>query len=101
MEKVLVFRFISDRIPVLDVQYGQIVDGHFQSFDDVADNVFRDLPQLFRTCLVSDILGTQLLLRAKDCGTALYALYRLEGPLRVTRIDMYPSFIVFNLQFDE
>lgn len=99
MEKALVFRFLSDRLPVLDVQYGQIVDGQFQSFDDVADNVCKDLPSLFMCCLATDVLGTQLVLKVKDFGMALYTLYRLEESIGITKVDMYPSFIVFHLKF--
>ena len=101
MEKVLVFRFISDRLPVLDVQYGQIIDGHFQPFENMLKELDRDLHYVALTCVASDLLGTHLLLRAKDFGSFLYALYRLEEPMRVTGVETYPTFIVFHLNFDD
>ena len=99
MEKALAFRFISDRLPVLDVQYGQIVDGQFKPFDNMVDEISRDLPHVVVPCMYSDLLGTQILLKAKDFGTVLYALYRLEEPMRVTRVETFPSFLVFHLNF--
>lgn len=100
MEKVLAFRFISDRLPVLDVQYGQIVDGHFQPFENMLEELDRDLPHVALTCYASDVLGTQLLLRAKDFETILYALYSLEH-LPVSNVEVYPSFIVFHFQIND
>ena len=101
MKKALAFRFISDRLPVLDVQYGQIVDGHFQPFDDMVEELNRDLHYVASTCHISDILGTNLLLKAKDFGSVLYALFRLENPYCVRDVETYPSFIVFHLEFIE
>lgn len=100
MEKALAFRFISDRLPVLDVQYGQIVDDHFQPFDNMVDELNRDLPHVAKICLSSDILGTQLLLKAKDFGTALFALYSLEQ-MPVSHVETFPSFIVFHLKIED
>ncbi len=100
MKKALVFRFVSDRLPVLDVQYGQIVDGHFQPFQDMYDQLDRDLPHVVVFCVVSDVLGTQLLLKAKDFGSVLYALYGLDHS-HVSSVETFPSFFVFHLNFDE
>ncbi len=99
MEKALAFRFVSDRLPVFDVQYGQIVDGHFQPFEKMTEELSSDLPHVFLTCFVSDLLGTELLLKAQDFGTILYSLYRLEQ-LPVSRVETFPSFIVFHLNFE-
>lgn len=98
MKKALAFRFISDRLPVLDVQYGQIVDGHFEPFEDMFGELNRDLHLVALTCVVSDVLGTQMLLKAKDFGTVLYSLYCLDVPL-VSNVETFPSFIVFHLDF--
>lgn len=98
MEKVLAFRFLTDRLPVLDVQYGHIVDNCFQPFENMFDELERDLPHVALTCVVSDVLGTQILVKAKDFGTALYSLYRLEQPL-VSNVETFPSFFVFHLNF--
>ena len=100
MEKALAFRFLSDRLPVLDVQYGRIVDGHFQPFENMFDELDRDLPHVALTCVVSDVLGTQLLLKAKDFGTILYSLYCLDHS-PVSSVETFPSFIVFHLKFLE
>lgn len=99
MKKALAFRFISDRLPVLDVQYGQISDGHFQPFDNMIEELNRDLHFVAQCCVANDLLGTQLLLKAKDFGSVLYALFRLEYPYCVRDVETYPLFIVFHLEF--
>lgn len=100
MEKALAFRFISDRLPVLDVQYGQIVDGHFQPFENMLEELDRDLPHVALTCYASDLLGTQILLKAQDFGTILYSLYRLDQS-PVSNVEIFPSFIVFHLETED
>lgn len=101
MEKVLVFRFVSDRLPVLDVQYGQIVDGQFQPFDNMFEDLNHDLHYVALTCFESDLLGTKVLAKAGNFGTLLFSLYRMHEPFCVYDVEMYPSFIVFHLKFDK
>lgn len=101
MEKVLAFRFVSDRLPVLDVKYGQIVDGIFQPFEEMFTKLNEDLHSVALICEETEILGTNILLKVKDFGTVLYALYRLEDPMRIIRVETYPTFMAFHLTFDE
>lgn len=100
MEKILAFRFISDRLPVLDVQYGQIIDGHFQPFENMLGELDRDLLQVSVSCVVSDVLGTQILMKSSNIGAVLRSLYSLD-PSLVSGVEMYPSFILFHLQFPD
>lgn len=98
MKTALAFRFVSDRLPVLDVQYGQIVDGHFQPFENMFEELDRDLHYAALPCVANDLLGTQILLKTKDFGSVLYALFRLCDPLPVCDVEIYPSFIVIHLK---
>ena len=100
MKKALAFRFVSDRLPVLDVQYGQIVDGRFEPFEDMYDQLDRDLHNVALPCEDTDILGTQILLKAKDFHIALRNLYAY-GVSLVSNIEIFPSFIVFHLNFED
>ena len=100
MKKALAFRFLSHRLPVHDVQYGQLLDGQFQPFDDMCDELFHDLPFVLTSCVCSDVLGTQILLKAKYFGTVLYSLYLLDAKPAVD-VEIFPSFIVFHLEFKD
>lgn len=102
MEKVLAFRFISDRLPVLDVQYGQITDGHFKPFEDMYWRLHADLRTVAIYCKNTDILGTQILLKTTDFRRVLRNLYSSDHEFNfVSGVDIFPSFIVFHLKFDD
>lgn len=101
MKKVLAFRFISDRLPVLDVQYGEIVDGHFQPYDvEMYWQLDLDLHNVALPCEDTDILGTQILLKANSFSTVIRNLYGYGRDI-VENIEIFPSFIVFHLNIPD
>lgn len=99
MEKVLVFRFFSDRLPVLDVQYGQIVDGRFEPFNNVAAELHDDLYALSPFLENTDILATDVVARSRDFGKLLWKIYTCYSS-HLIDVEYYPSFVVFKFEFD-
>lgn len=87
----VVIRILGSQLPVFDVVYGEISEGHFVPCDvDL-------LPSNIRSCIhVSDLLGTQAYVECSKLATLFRALFDNDVNNDV-EVAFYPNFIVFTV----
>lgn len=90
MKKQLIIRILGASLPVYDVAYGEIRDGHFVPLDPGCLT-----PDVLDCIVLSDFLGTQAYVQASH----LRELIACAMPY-VDGISFYPNFIVLSFVDD-
>lgn len=90
----ILIRILSASVPVYDFTAGEIVEGRFQSFQDLPSIIKDRFPLLMELVKFDDLLGTQAYLKPYSLGAAVALITADPG---FGGMRFFSDLLVFNI----